>query len=53
VGTTSLHGSLASAFTSGLHAAFYESVGFMVLAAILSAFRGGAKKKSALTASRS
>jgi len=53
VGTTSLHGSLASAFTSGLHAAFYESVGFMVLAAILSAFRGGAKKKSALTTSRS
>jgi EmrB/QacA subfamily drug resistance transporter len=53
VGTTSLHGSLASAFTSGLHAAFYESVGFMVLAAILSAFRGGAKKKTSATTSRS
>ena len=39
VGTTSLHGSLADAFTTGLHAAFYESVGFMVIAAILSALR--------------
>ena len=27
VGTTSLHGQAASAFTTGLHAAFYESVG--------------------------
>src|ERR1700761_6921219 len=44
VGTTSLHGALASAFTTGLHAAFYESVSFMVIAAILSAFRGGRKK---------
>src|SRR3984957_14225417 len=41
VGTTSLHGPAASAFTTGLHAAFYESVGFMVLAAVLSALRGG------------
>jgi EmrB/QacA subfamily drug resistance transporter len=47
VGTTSLHGALASAFTSGLHAAFYESVAFMVLAAILSALRGSTKKKTA------
>ncbi|HYZ56155.1 MAG TPA: MFS transporter, partial [Streptosporangiaceae bacterium] len=39
VGTTTLHGSLASAFTTGLHAAFYASVGFMVLAAALSAIR--------------
>src|SRR6201986_470889 len=44
VGTASLHGSLASAFTAGLHAAFYESVSFMVIAAILSALRGGRKK---------
>src|ERR1700722_8684769 len=41
VGTTSLHGPAASAFTTGLHAAFYESVSFMVIAAILSAIRGG------------
>jgi hypothetical protein len=41
VGSTSLHGAAAVAFTTGLHAAFYESVGFMVLAAILSALRGG------------
>jgi hypothetical protein len=41
VGTTSLHGQAAAAFTTGLHAAFYESVGFMVLAAVLSALRGG------------
>jgi MFS family permease len=45
VGTTSLHGSLASAFTTGLHAAFYESVSFMVIAAVLSAIRGSGKSK--------
>jgi hypothetical protein len=39
VGTTSLHGQLAAAFTTGLHAAFYASVIFMVLAAALSAIR--------------
>jgi EmrB/QacA subfamily drug resistance transporter len=39
VGSTSLHGALAAAFTSGLHAAFYASMGFMVLAAALSALR--------------
>jgi EmrB/QacA subfamily drug resistance transporter len=39
VGTTTLHGSLASAFATGLHAAFYASAGFMVLAAALSAIR--------------
>ncbi|HEX6519312.1 MAG TPA: MFS transporter [Streptosporangiaceae bacterium] len=39
VGTTSLHGALAAAFTSGLHAAFYASMSFMVLAAALSAVR--------------
>jgi hypothetical protein len=52
VGTTSLHGPAASAFTTGLHAAFYESVSFMVIAAILSAIRGGGKKKTP-TATRS
>jgi multidrug resistance protein len=41
VGTTTLHGPAATAFTTGLHAAFYESVSFMVLAAVLSALRGG------------
>jgi EmrB/QacA subfamily drug resistance transporter len=40
VGTTSLHGPQAAAFTNGLHAAFYFSVTFMVIAAILSAVRG-------------
>jgi hypothetical protein len=39
VGSTSLHGRIADAFTSGLHAAFYASMGFMVLAAGLSALR--------------
>jgi hypothetical protein len=29
------------AFTSGLHAAFYASMGFMALAAALSALRAG------------
>ncbi len=41
VGSTSLHGALAAAFTSGLHAVFYASMGFMVLAAALSALRAG------------
>jgi hypothetical protein len=46
VGTSTLHGSLASAFTTGLHAAFYESVAFMVIAAILSALRSGKNAKA-------
>ena len=47
VGTTTLHGQAASAFTTGLHAAFYESVAFMVIAAFLSALRGrGARKQT-------
>ena len=41
VGTTSLHGQEAAAFATGLHAAFYASMGFMALAAVLSATRGG------------
>lgn len=44
VGTTTLHGALAQAFTTGLHAAFYASVGFVVLAAALSAIRAKAKR---------
>ena len=39
VGTTSLHGHLAEAFTTGLHSAFYASTAFMALAAGLSATR--------------
>ena len=50
VGTTSLHGQVAAAFTTGLHAAFYVSVAFMVIAAILSALRG---RPGRVTASRS
>ena len=46
VGTTSLHGHLAEAFTTGLHAAFYASMGFMALAAVLSATRGQARTRS-------
>ena len=53
VGTTSLHGQAASAFTTGLHAAFYESVSFMVIAAILSALRVRGQQKTTTTASRS
>ncbi|HVB42746.1 MAG TPA: MFS transporter [Streptosporangiaceae bacterium] len=40
VGTTSLHGTLAAAFTAGLHSAFYTSMIFMAVAAVLSATRG-------------
>jgi EmrB/QacA subfamily drug resistance transporter len=39
VGTTTLHGHLAAAFTTGLHAAFYAMTAFMAIAAILSAVR--------------
>jgi len=39
VGTTSLHGRLAAGFTTGLHAAFYTLMAFMVVAALLSATR--------------
>jgi MFS family permease len=41
VGTASLHGSLAAAFTAGLHSAFYALTGFMVIAAVLSGLRAG------------
>lgn len=39
VGTAKLHGHTAAVFTSGLHAAFYASMSFLVLAAVLSAAR--------------
>lgn len=40
VGSTSLHGRLAAAFTAGLHAAFYASMALMAVAAVCSATRG-------------
>jgi EmrB/QacA subfamily drug resistance transporter len=40
VGSATLRGELARAFTSGLHAAFYASLAFMAVAALLSASRG-------------
>jgi MFS family permease len=40
VGTSSLNGTLAAAFTAGLHAAFYTMVGCTALAALCSALRG-------------
>ncbi len=46
VGTTSLHGQQAVDFTNGLHAAFYFSVIFMVIAAVLSAIRGGSSPEA-------
>jgi len=45
VGTAKLHGSLAKAFTMGLHSAFYTSVGVMVLAAALSATRAARRNR--------
>jgi EmrB/QacA subfamily drug resistance transporter len=39
VGSTSLHGRAAAAFTTGLHSAFYASMSMMVVAALLSATR--------------
>ncbi len=47
VGTAQLHGKLADAFTTGLHAAFYASVSFMVIAAVLSGLRAGGLRRSA------
>ena len=50
VGSTSLRATDARAFTSGLHAAFYASMGLMAVAAVLSAARatrvGGARLRS-------
>jgi EmrB/QacA subfamily drug resistance transporter len=40
VGTAKLHGHIASVFTNGLHSAFYASMAFLALAAVLSASRG-------------
>jgi EmrB/QacA subfamily drug resistance transporter len=51
VGSTSLHGDLAAAFTTGLHAAFYTSMGFMALAALLSATRAGSARRTARVSS--
>jgi EmrB/QacA subfamily drug resistance transporter len=41
IGSATLHGRLAVAFTSGLRVAFYTMMGIMALAAVLSALRGG------------
>jgi EmrB/QacA subfamily drug resistance transporter len=45
VGTAQLHGQLAEAFTTGLHAAFYALVSFMVIAALLSGLRARSSTK--------
>lgn len=47
IGTTNLQGHLASAFTHGLHTAFYVLMIFMAAAAVLSAARFGNVRKSA------
>jgi MFS family permease len=52
VGTTSLHGQVADAFTTGLHAAFYAMVIFMVIAAVLSALRAGGIRRPGRSAAR-
>lgn len=46
VGSTSLHGRLAAAFTAGLHAAFYASMALMAVAAVCSATRGARRAGS-------
>lgn len=48
VGKTGLHGDLAQAFTSGLHAAFYFAMAVMAAAAALSATRATRKSTAAL-----
>ena len=49
VGTTTLHGPDAAAFTSGLSIAFYTLMGIMVLAAALSAIRGRTLRSTKVT----
>ena len=49
VGTTHLSDHLAGAFTTGLHSAFLSSVGFMLLAALLSATRILHRRKETTT----
>jgi EmrB/QacA subfamily drug resistance transporter len=44
VGSARLHGQVATAFTGGLHAAFYTMTGVLALAAVLSAIRGGNRR---------
>ncbi len=51
VGSAELHGTLAAAFTSGLHSAFYASMSLMAIAAILSATRALRRQSSAATIS--
>jgi EmrB/QacA subfamily drug resistance transporter len=46
VGAAKLHGSVAAAFTTGLHTAFYVSVGVMALSAGFSATRAARRKQS-------
>lgn len=46
VGTAKIHGHLASAFTSGLHAAFYTSMAIMALAALCSASRSARRARA-------
>ncbi len=45
VGTAKLHGSLAVAFTSGLHSAFYASMVVMAIAAVCSATRSARRRQ--------
>ena len=52
VGSTSLHGTLAAAFATGLHSAFYGSMGLMAVAAVLSATRAARGLRPATQASR-
>ncbi|HYA44809.1 MAG TPA: MFS transporter, partial [Acidimicrobiales bacterium] len=50
VGTAKLHGTVASAFTTGLHSAFYASMIVMAVAAALSATRSARSARDRLSA---
>jgi hypothetical protein len=50
VGTTSLSHHLRAPFNSGLHAAFYSCMGFMAVAAVLSATRIASRRRSSAEA---
>lgn len=51
VGTAKIHGHLAVAFTTGLHAAFYTSMVIMAMAALCSATRAARRPRVAVSTS--
>jgi hypothetical protein len=45
IGTSSLSGGASTSFLGGIHNAFYSSIGILIIAAVLSYFRGKEVRK--------